>query len=348
MVIHTPTPAAPHTYQTRARGRGRLSTTPTARSPGKTSEDRSPPVLYAEGDENLLQGMIRLSDPEAASALEQLPDEISKSGHRSVDRGPHGKDSASGGSENVDRINNKGFGGAKPKISDVSLGQNPPNLAKSRVKNAVYSTGLGHKQNVNVLQNKNSTGDPIYRKVAVVENFFDIIYNVHVDLEGRPGKHAGQKRTYRTITETYAFLPREAVTRFLLGCTECQKRPRSPSPPVAAVAPPLPTPSPSPTPPTGVAAPLAGPQVPHGGVAAPAAPPKLWSPVESLETGGEPPEKKMLLGGDIDFSLPITTTYLKYMRSLGCRDEDAFKFENRHVSLAIERFLCEAISHYFH
>lgn len=46
---------------------------------------------------------------------------------------------------------------------------------------------------------QNSSGDPVYRKVAVVENFFDIIYNVHVDLEGRPGKHAGQKRTYRTV-----------------------------------------------------------------------------------------------------------------------------------------------------
>ncbi|XP_076644339.1 uncharacterized protein LOC143354269 [Halictus rubicundus] len=70
----------------------------------------------------------------------------------------------------------------------------------------------------------------VYKKVAIVENFFDIIHAVHVDLEGRPGKHAGQKRTYRTITETYAFLPREAVTRFLLGCTECQRRPRTPSP----------------------------------------------------------------------------------------------------------------------
>ncbi|XP_054009562.1 uncharacterized protein LOC128892930 [Hylaeus anthracinus] len=70
----------------------------------------------------------------------------------------------------------------------------------------------------------------VYKKVAIVENFFDIIHAVHVDLEGRPGKHAGQKRTYRTITETYGFLPREAVTRFLLGCTECQRRPRTPSP----------------------------------------------------------------------------------------------------------------------
>ncbi|XP_053617975.1 nucleolar protein 4 isoform X2 [Plodia interpunctella] len=83
--------------------------------------------------------------------------------------------------------------------------------------------------------------DIVYRKVAIVENFFDIIYTVHVELEGRPGKHAGQKRTYRTITETYAFLPREAVTRFLTGCAECARRPRSASPP------PLPTPSPSPT-----------------------------------------------------------------------------------------------------
>lgn len=42
-----------------------------------------------------------------------------------------------------------------------------------------------------------------YRKVAVVENFFDIIYSVHVDLEGRCGKHAGQKRTYRTVSHVY-------------------------------------------------------------------------------------------------------------------------------------------------
>ncbi|XP_074036788.1 nucleolar protein 4 isoform X2 [Leptinotarsa decemlineata] len=260
---------------------------------------------------------------------------------------------------------------------------------------------------------KNSTGEPVYRKVAVVENFFDIIYNVHVDLEGRPGKHAGQKRTYRTITETYAFLPREAVTRFLLGCTECQKHPRSPSPTSV-----LPTPSPSPTLPpaavhqTGTANSQAAPQVPamptachvqqegsgyygakNGAVDRaclspptdqppsqhdrpqtppkregplktstpdstkrssnpldvcnltsrdpPKSPskkrpyeaaPKLWSPVETIEND-EPQRKRVLLGGDIDYSLPITTTYLKYMRSLGCRDEDAFKFENKHENL---------------
>nr|KAI8750244.1 nucleolar protein 4-like [Biomphalaria glabrata] len=63
-----------------------------------------------------------------------------------------------------------------------------------------------------------------FKKVAVVENFFDIIYNVHVEMDGRGGKHAGQKRTYRAIAETYSFLPREAVTRFLMACTDCQKR----------------------------------------------------------------------------------------------------------------------------
>jgi len=39
-----------------------------------------------------------------------------------------------------------------------------------------------------------------YKKVAVVEDFFDIIYNVHVEMDGRGGKHAGQKRTYRAVS----------------------------------------------------------------------------------------------------------------------------------------------------
>ncbi|XP_074641379.1 nucleolar protein 4-like [Tubulanus polymorphus] len=70
----------------------------------------------------------------------------------------------------------------------------------------------------------NATEQPGFKRVAIVEDFFDIIYNVHVDIDGRGGKHAGQKRTYRAIAETYAFLPREAVTRFLMSCAHCQKR----------------------------------------------------------------------------------------------------------------------------
>ncbi|XP_069127515.1 nucleolar protein 4-like isoform X3 [Argopecten irradians] len=71
--------------------------------------------------------------------------------------------------------------------------------------------------------NSNDT-DRGYKRVAIVEDFFEIIYGVHVEMDGRGGKHAGQKRTYRAIAETYAFLPREAVTRFLMSCSDCQKR----------------------------------------------------------------------------------------------------------------------------
>uniref|UniRef100_H3AQZ3 Nucleolar protein 4 like n=1 Tax=Latimeria chalumnae TaxID=7897 RepID=H3AQZ3_LATCH len=70
------------------------------------------------------------------------------------------------------------------------------------------------------------------KRVAVVEDFFDIIYSTHVESStepGKPPKHAGQKKTYKAIAETYAFLPREAVTRFLMSCTECQKRMHSTS-----------------------------------------------------------------------------------------------------------------------
>ena len=49
----------------------------------------------------------------------------------------------------------------------------------------------------------------VFKKVAVVEKFFDIIYSVHVEsesgeaphLRGRAGKHCGQKRTYRAVSE---------------------------------------------------------------------------------------------------------------------------------------------------
>ena len=48
----------------------------------------------------------------------------------------------------------------------------------------------------------------VYKKVAMVEQFFDIIYGVHVEavgdtqLRGRAGKHCGQKRTYRAVSST--------------------------------------------------------------------------------------------------------------------------------------------------
>jgi len=44
-----------------------------------------------------------------------------------------------------------------------------------------------------------------FKRVAVVEDFFEIIYNVHVEMDGRGGKHAGQKRTYRAVVYTWLF-----------------------------------------------------------------------------------------------------------------------------------------------
>lgn len=40
------------------------------------------------------------------------------------------------------------------------------------------------------------------KRVAVVEDFFDIIYSMHVESSAEPGKapkHAGQKKTYRAV-----------------------------------------------------------------------------------------------------------------------------------------------------
>ena len=46
-----------------------------------------------------------------------------------------------------------------------------------------------------------------YKRVAIVDDFFDIIYGVHVEMDGRGGKHAGQKRTYRAVSPPPLFYP---------------------------------------------------------------------------------------------------------------------------------------------
>ena len=53
--------------------------------------------------------------------------------------------------------------------------------------------------------------DRTFRRVAIVEDFFDIIYGVHVEMDGRGGKHAGQKRTYRAVSRNYInpFTPKD-------------------------------------------------------------------------------------------------------------------------------------------
>lgn len=77
--------------------------------------------------------------------------------------------------------------------------------------------------------------------------------------------------------------------------------------------------------------------------------PKLWSPVESIERERSENHRRLgFMAGGIDYSMPITTTYLKYMRSLGCTDEDALKLENKNVSTLIDHFIREAMAHYFY
>ncbi|XP_046386393.1 nucleolar protein 4 isoform X2 [Ischnura elegans] len=189
----------------------------------------------------------------------------------------------------------------------------------------------------------------VFKRVAVVEDFFDIIRGVHVDVEGRAGKHAGQKRTYRAITETYAFLPREAVTKFLLQCTDCQRKPvhgeavngggaasggggaaasvgggGGEAMEVEASESASPASPPS----------QGGPHSATAAAAAANTPPATPSPAPPALPPPAPPFllHRRLHPPDIDYSLPITTTYLKHMRSLGYTDEDALKIDVEEVS----------------
>lgn len=59
-----------------------------------------------------------------------------------------------------------------------------------------------------------NASEKIYRVVATVENFFEIIYNVHVELGGRNGRHAGQKRTYRIVNRARIFLFQKLIYLF--------------------------------------------------------------------------------------------------------------------------------------
>lgn len=141
----------------------------------------------------------------------------------------------------------------------------------------------------------------VYKKVAVVENFYDIIYGVHVEMDGRGGKHAGQKRTYKAIAEMYSFLPREAVTHFLMSCTDCQKRMH-----------------------------LGAEQQPKTSTGNHDNSHQPDESISSLDiTAGDDTDSL-----HIDYSLPITTTYLKHMRSLGYSEEDALN-PDREIYLLI-------------
>ncbi|KAH9363296.1 hypothetical protein HPB48_006402 [Haemaphysalis longicornis] len=212
----------------------------------------------------------------------------------------------------------------------------------------------------------------VYKRVAVVENFFEIIYGVHVEMDGRGGKHAGQKRTYKAIAELYAFLPREAVTHFLMSCSDCQKRMHltngalstatvlnadSPALNSSGVAPAAVPGTPAGSPGyqsnsnnsssnnnkggshgaggnagascqsesgaardvklAGGATAESSPASSPGGAASEAS----SSASTARAAGARIPR---VSAAQLDFSVPITTAYLKHMRSLGLSDEDAF------------------------
>ena len=70
----------------------------------------------------------------------------------------------------------------------------------------------------------------MFKKVAVVEKFFDIIYSVHVEsregdtqLRGRAGKHCGQKRTYRAVSVFRREGSDSLVGGWVGGWMVCQK-----------------------------------------------------------------------------------------------------------------------------
>ena len=70
----------------------------------------------------------------------------------------------------------------------------------------------------------------VYKKVAMVEQFFDIIYSVHVEaagdtqIRGRAGKHCGQKRTYRAVS-AYSIDCYKSVLRAKLSLLKVRRFP---------------------------------------------------------------------------------------------------------------------------
>ncbi|XP_066932287.1 uncharacterized protein [Clytia hemisphaerica] len=98
------------------------------------------------------------------------------------------------------------------------------NKIEDDVVNGKLYVSLHAKEESTCIENFLRTNLPpisFFRKVAVVDEFYDIIKIAHID---EKGKHAGQKKTYRLVSDTYAFLPREVITFYLLNCDTCKPR----------------------------------------------------------------------------------------------------------------------------
>lgn len=115
------------------------------------------------------------------------------------------------------------------------------------------------------------------------------------------------------IAEMYSFLPREAVTHFLMSCTDCQKRMH-----------------------LGAEQQQKTPTGNHDNGH------QLDESISSLDTTAGDDTDSL----HIDYSLPITTTYLKHMRSLGYSEEDALN-PDREVSKAFFSSFLSQIPNFF-
>ncbi|CAL1534843.1 unnamed protein product [Lymnaea stagnalis] len=62
----------------------------------------------------------------------------------------------------------------------------------------------------------NDPNDTLFKRVATIDDFFDIIYAAHSE-----NGHVGQSQTFRAIKAMYALVPRILVIKFIEMCPQC-------------------------------------------------------------------------------------------------------------------------------
>ncbi|KAL5509343.1 hypothetical protein EMCRGX_G004698 [Ephydatia muelleri] len=71
-----------------------------------------------------------------------------------------------------------------------------------------------------------------YRRVAFVEEFWDILKQIH----NNDGLHAGVKKTFARVQGTYSFLPRSVVEQYVKLCSACHlRKPQATKPPLRPI-----------------------------------------------------------------------------------------------------------------
>ncbi|CAG5135754.1 unnamed protein product [Candidula unifasciata] len=62
----------------------------------------------------------------------------------------------------------------------------------------------------------NDPNDTLFKRVAIIDEFFDIIYAAHSE-----NGHVGQSQTFRAIKAMYALVPRVLIIKFIEMCPQC-------------------------------------------------------------------------------------------------------------------------------